>query len=207
MLDTELIPAEAQESRRLLIALHGLGDSLEGYRWLPEALGFPWLNILLVNAPDLYYGGYSWYDFSGDPDQGVRRSRGLLFELLDHCRSQGYPPSQTILFGFSQGCLMTLDAGLRYPHGLAGLVGISGYVHQPEELLAQLSPAARSLPILLTHGQFDPLIPFEPVHRQVQDLAKAGLQIEWHEFPKAHTIHGERELEVVRKFVRTQLQP
>ena len=45
-----------------MVMLHGLGDSIEGYRWWPEALGLPWLNHLLVNAPDDYYGGYSWFD-------------------------------------------------------------------------------------------------------------------------------------------------
>jgi hypothetical protein len=38
--------------------LPGLGDSIEGYRWLPEAMDLPWMNHLLVNAPDQYYGGY-----------------------------------------------------------------------------------------------------------------------------------------------------
>ena len=61
MLDSELIPAR-EKSNRLLIMLHGLGDSIAGYRWMPEALDLPWLNYLLVNAPDQYYGGYSWYD-------------------------------------------------------------------------------------------------------------------------------------------------
>jgi phospholipase/carboxylesterase len=64
MLHSELIPAKEVESRRLMVMLHGLGDSLEGYRWLPEAMGLPWLNYLLANAPDDYYGGYSWFDFS-----------------------------------------------------------------------------------------------------------------------------------------------
>ena len=36
--------------------LHGLGDSIEGYRWMPEALDLPWLNYLLVNAPDANMG-------------------------------------------------------------------------------------------------------------------------------------------------------
>src|ERR1041385_281011 len=59
MLESEFIEARERGSRRLLIALHGLGDSIEGYRWLPNALSLPWLNYLLVNAPDEYYGGYS----------------------------------------------------------------------------------------------------------------------------------------------------
>jgi phospholipase/carboxylesterase len=207
MLDAELIPATVGDSRQLLVALHGLGDSIEGYRWLPEVMGFPWLNCLLVNAPDLYFGGYSWYDFSGDADTGVRRSRALLFELLDHWRGRGYPSAGTVLFGFSQGSLMTVDVGLRYPHRMAGLIGISGYVHQPQELLGELGPEARSIPILMTHGTFDPLIPFEPARQQVRDLESAGLRIEWHEFAKDHTIAGEPELAVIRGFVAAQLAP
>src|SRR5213592_3520424 len=103
MLKTDLIPAEVKDSRRLLLMLHGLGDSIEGYRWLPEALNLPWLNFLLVNAPDEYYGGYSWYDFIGDMLPGVARSRNMLFELLEAQRANGFPTEQTVFGGFSQG--------------------------------------------------------------------------------------------------------
>src|SRR5947207_8955718 len=105
MLHSEFIPASEKGSRRLMIMLHGLGDSMEGYRWVPEAIDFPWLNYLLVNAPDEYYGGYSWYDFAGDIAPGVARSRKMLFEMLDGLRANGFPTEQTILGGFSQGCL------------------------------------------------------------------------------------------------------
>ena len=77
-LRTELIPAREEGSTRLLIALHGLGDSMEGYRDVPHWLQVPWLNFLLVNAPDPYYSGFSWYDFAGNPEPGIRRSRNLL---------------------------------------------------------------------------------------------------------------------------------
>jgi phospholipase/carboxylesterase len=83
MLETEFVPATDAGSRRLLIMLHGLGDSIAGYRWLPEAMRLPWMNYLLVNAPDEYFGGYSWYDFVGNISPGVKRSRELLFGLLD----------------------------------------------------------------------------------------------------------------------------
>src|SRR5437660_10984667 len=148
MLKTELIAAREKKSRRLLIMLHGLGDSMEGYRWLPEALDLPWLNYLLVNAPEEYYGGYSWYDFAGDIGPGVARSRKLLFELLDVQRAKGFPTEQTVFGGFSQGCLMALEVGLRYPHRFAGIVGISGHVCEPEKLVEQLSPVANQQHIL-----------------------------------------------------------
>jgi phospholipase/carboxylesterase len=202
MLEMDFAPAPEKNSRRLMVVLHGLGDSMEGYRWLPQALGLPWLNYLWVNAPDPHFGGYSWYDFSGDAGTGVERSRAMLFELLDQQRQGGWPAEQTLLFGFSQGCLMTMEVGLRYPRLLAGLVGISGYVHEPQKLVQELSPVARQQRFLVTHGTDDPLIPFGAVREQIHLLKAEGIRIEWHEFAKAHTIAGEEELAVVRDFVR-----
>ena len=135
MLTHEKIPAAEADSDWLMVVLHGLGDSMEGYRWMPEAIGLPWLNYLLVNAPDDYHGGYSWYDFLDNPAPGVQRSRDALFELLDAQRENGHPPGRIFQFGFSQGCLMTMEVAMRYPHQLAGCIGISGYVHEPEAAL------------------------------------------------------------------------
>ncbi len=202
MLNTELVPAAEANSCCLMVVLHGLGDSMEGYRWLPEAMGLPWLNYLLVNAPDDYYGGYSWFDFPGDPAPGAARSSRMLFELLDEQRAQGVPTDQTVLFGFSQGCLMAVEVGLRYPHRFAGLVGVSGWVPDPAALLRAASPVAREQRLLMTHGRFDPLLPIAPVREQVQQLLAAGIPVTWREFAKEHTIAGEAELRVIRDFVR-----
>ena len=202
MLQSELIPAPEKNSRRLMVMLHGLGDSIEGYRWLPEAMGLPWLNYLLVNAPDKYYVGFSWYDFGGDILPGVVRSRKMLCDLLDDLRARGFPTEQTTIGGFSQGCLMAIEVGLRYPHRLAGVVGISGYVCEPEKLVRELSPVAFQQRLLITHGTLDPLVPFALMRESVNILKAAGLHVEWHEFVKQHTIAGEDELEVIRQFVR-----
>src|SRR5437773_11194212 len=97
---------------------------------------------------------------------------------------------------------MTLDVGLRYPHLFAGLIGISGYTHEPDSAIVELSPVARQQRFLITHGTEDPLIPFNAVRMQVNLLKSAGLSVEWREFIKAHTIAGEEELEAIRQFVR-----
>lgn len=202
MLHHELIPARDKDSRRLMIMLHGLGDSIEGYRWFPEVMGLPWLNYLLVNAPDEYYGGYSWFDFAGDMVPGVERSRSLLFSLLEDLRARGFSTDQITLGGFSQGSLMSIEVGLRYPERFAGIVGISGYVCEPEKLLCELSPVAFQQRLFMTHGTLDPMIPFAKVREQVNMLKGAGLHVEWHELVKPHTIAGETEMAMIREFVR-----
>jgi phospholipase/carboxylesterase len=202
MLDFELIPATNGQTGRLMVMLHGLGDSIEGYRWLPEAMNLPWLGYALVNAPDDYYGGFSWYDFDGDMRPGVKRSRKLLENLLEQLEGRGYRSEQTTLAGFSQGCVMALEVGLHQPRRFAGIVGISGYVYEPEELVRELTPAAHLQRLLVTHGTNDPLLPIGKVRGQVQMLKHAGLNIQWREFAKAHTIAGDAELTVIRDFVR-----
>jgi phospholipase/carboxylesterase len=201
MLHTQFISAPEKDSRWLMLVLHGLGDSMAGYTWLPLALRLSWLNYLLVNAPDPYYGGFSWYDYAGDARPGVDRSRGELFSLLDAQRSAGFPTEQMFLFGFSQGCLMTLETGLRYPHVLAGLIGVSGYVLDPERLVTELSSVALRQRVLITHGRQDPMIPFSEVRAQIQFLKSKGIDVQWEEFDKEHTIAGEPELGLIRKFV------
>jgi phospholipase/carboxylesterase len=198
MLTTRFIPAAVPGGDRLMIILHGLGDSMEGFTWVPAALGLPWMNFLLVNAPEAYYGGYSWYDIQ--TGEGIPRSRKMLFDLLNGLKD--FPMDRIIFSGFSQGCLMSLEIGARYPRLLAGIVGISGYAHEPEQLIKEFSPVARQQHFLITHGTQDALIPILTVRKQITILQNAGLQIDWREFIKAHTIKGEEEMAVIRQFVQ-----
>jgi phospholipase/carboxylesterase len=207
MLQTELVPAQNGNSRNLLIALHGLGDSMEGNRWVPQMIGNPNLNVLLVNAPDAYYGGFSWYDYAAGPDVvgvGVERSYRLVESLLDSTSAKGFAPERTILFGFSQGCLMSVEAAVRYPKLLAGVIGISGYIHDVQRLLKVASPVARQQRFLITHGTDDPLISLSVAESDFGALKAAGFQIDFRILPKVHTII-EPELEMFHAFINERL--
>jgi len=205
MLETELVKAADGQSRWSMLVMHGLGDSMEGYRWLPDALGFKELNYLLINAPDPYYGGYSWFDFPGNAAPGIERSYKLLVELLEHQRQAGFPSEMTFIFGFSQGCLMAWEIGARYPCLLAGLIGISGNVANPQRLLRLQSPVARQQKFLVTHGTLDEILPIEPARKQAMEMKAGGFQVEWVEFDKPHTIAGEAELRIIRRFIKERL--
>ncbi len=205
MLKTDFVKAPEADSRRLMLVLHGLGDSMDGYRWVQEAMQVPWMNYLLVNAPDDYYGGFSWYDIYGKPGVGIERSRKMMFALVEDLKTKGFQPRDMVISGFSQGCLMSLEMALHYPERFAAIVGLSGYFHEPET--AELSPVAKEQRILMTHGTQDPLIPIDAVRKQVAGLQKRGLQIEWKEFVKAHTIAGATEMKVVREFVSGKFEP
>jgi phospholipase/carboxylesterase len=126
--------------------------------------------------------------------------------LLDAQRDSGFPTEQTILSGFSQGCLMTLETGLRYPHKFAALIGISGYVLDAPSLLREAPPIAKQQRVLVTHGRQDPLIPCEKARMQMEQLRAGDIQLEWREFDKPHTIVDE-EIEVIREFIEKSFAP
>ena len=65
-----------------------------------------------------------------------------------------------------------------------------------------LSPVARQQRILMTHGTGDPLVPIANVRPQIPLLKASGINVEWREFAKDHTIAGEQELSLIRNFVR-----
>jgi len=200
MFGHRFIPAP-EPSRRLAVVLHGRGDSLEGFLWLPEELELPRLNFLLLNAPQPYFGGYSWYDFAPNQEPGILHGRMLLQRLFADLAAQGWPGASTLLFGFSQGCLMAVDFALRHAEPLAGIVGVSGTVYAPERAAAEMHPQAARQRWLMTHGTTDDVLPIGRTRAQVEVLRAAGVPIEWHEFPKAHEIDFRAELPLLRAWI------
>lgn len=202
-LNSAYLPAkDPGENDRLLLVMHGLGDSLEGFRFLPEMLRIPGLHYLLVNAPDNYFTGFSWFDiYGGDMKRGITRSRDLVMRTLEDLEAQGWDPAHVGVLGFSQGCLMALDIACRYPKTLGAVVGISGFVGGLNEYPEKLSPVARTQKILVTHGTADPMLPLTETQAQITALKGMGLGIEWKVYEKEHTIDPHKEVGHIREFL------
>jgi phospholipase/carboxylesterase len=195
---------------KVLVVLHGLGDSLNGFTWMPQELRLDSLAYLLVNAPDDYYGGFSWFDFTGggrfmeEAKPGIVRSRKLIADLLSELVAQGVSPGNILLFGFSQGCLMALDAGLRTDLALGGVCGVSGWLAFQEEYPSALGAAARRQEFLVTHGLRDPLLPFAASEAQCSYLKDLGLNLTFKPYDKDHTILPE-ELRDIRNWLMIRM--
>ncbi len=204
-LDTRFIPAR-DPSSRLAIVLHGRGDSVEGFTWLPNAMALPWLNYLLVNAPYPFFEGFAWYD-PNDAAPGILASREQLRALFTELDAADVPCADRLLAGFSQGCLMSIDFALRYERPLAGIVGISGYAAFLGRLQSETTPQARQQAWLITHGTEDEILPIERTRGQMEQLKAVGIPIEWHEFPKGHTLDAEEELPLIRDWIAARWKP
>jgi phospholipase/carboxylesterase len=198
------LPAK-NPTRHLVVVLHGLGDSAEGFLWLQDALEIHSLNYLLLTAPEPYYSGFRWYDIGVDPIAGIVRSRNVLGEVFAATKHAGYAPEQTFLFGFSQGSLMTLEFGARHTDRLAGYVGVSGYTINPVALLRDLNPEVNHGDWLITHGTKDEVLPVETTRAQMKLLRDGGFEIDYREYSKTHTIDPEREIPEIQEWIMARL--
>jgi len=187
-----------------MVVLHGRGDSASGFAFLPQALQLEEMNYLLLNAPDYYYSGYSWYDLPPNQLPGILRSRKVLEELFDLLFEEDYTPEETFLFGFSQGSLLTVEFGARYHRPLAGYIGISDYIYDAKLVLAQMNPRANASNWLITHGRHDDVLDVRTTREQVETLKEGGFSIDYREYSKDHTVLPE-ELAEIREWVQRRL--
>ena len=136
------------------------------------------------------------------PPDGLRESVQQVHALIDRERARGVPANRIVLAGFSQGCAVTLLAGLRYPERLAGLAGLSGYLPLAETTAAERTEANRGVPIFLAHGRSDPMVPIARGAASRDALSALGYGVEWHEYPMEHSVCMEEVAELNRWLLR-----
>jgi phospholipase/carboxylesterase len=206
-----------------IVVLHGLGA--DGSDFVPiaqemdlSAIGpvrfvFPSAPV----RPVTINGGYemrAWYDICPPDPQGMRRedeaglreSQAIVQRLLDRETQRGVPPQRTVLMGFSQGCAMTLLAGLRSPQRLAGLVALSGYLPLAATTAAEHSAASLGTPIFMAHGAFDGVVVPERGAAARDALLALGHRVEWHSYPMEHSVCAE-EVQDINAWLLQVLQP
>ena len=196
-----------------VIVLHGLGA--DGYDFVPicdeldlAAVGpvryvFPHAPVrpVTLNAGTRMR---AWYDILGteidrrEDEPGLRLSLGQLHGLIDREVGRGIAPERIVLMGFSQGCAMTLLAGLRYGARLAGLAGLSGYLPLAASTAGERHAANADVPVFLAHGTADPVIPIARGRASRDALRALGHAVEWHEYAMPHSVCAEEVADLNR---------
>src|SRR5471032_1078209 len=191
-----VVPASGATARSLVILLHGYGSNGDDLISLaPHWRGvLPATVFVAPNAPEPCPGapgGYQWWALtSASPNaraEGAARAAPVLDAFIDaELARYGLAEAQLALVGFSQGTMMALHVGPRRRNPLAGIVGYSGMLAD-EAGLADVSVTRP--PILLIHGDADPMIPVAAFHQTKAALVRNGFVVESHISPGVgHTI-------------------
>lgn len=177
-------PAMSGQADSLVIFLHGYGADGADLIGLSDPLAphLPNTRFLAPNAPQPCLNnpmGYQWFPIpwlDGTDEAEAAVAAGEAFAALDaylDAVAGQTPPERTILFGFSQGTMMSLQVGLRRKAALAGIVGFSGRLLFPERLKAEI---VTKPPVLLVHGDDDPVVPFASLGEAADALTAAGVE-------------------------------
>lgn len=178
------------EANALVVFLHGYGADGADLLGLAEVLGphLPGVAFVAPDAPDRCSGGgfgFQWFPiprFDGSTEAeaaaGIDAAAAELNAFLDaRLAEEGLAPDQLVLVGFSQGAMMSLQVAPRRAEAVAGVVAISGRLLRPE-LLA--SEARVKPPVLIMHGDQDPVVPFDDLARAGDALVAAGFPVYAH---------------------------
>lgn len=127
-------------------------------------------------------------------EAGVRAAAPALeATIADVMAREGLDRDRIALLGFSQGCMMALHVGLRLANPpVAAIAGYSGALLGGAALAAEIQ--ARP-PVLLVHGEDDPVVPFPAMHAAAEALADAGVAVETLNRPGLQ--HGIDEMGIV----------
>ncbi len=191
--DYRLDPADGGRPDSMVVLLHGVGAN--GQDLLD--LGQYWQGVLprtVFISPDAPFafdmeefapGGRQWFSLAQlDPHsllQGVKTAAPHLQAYLDGLLQEtGLTSDRMALVGFSQGTMMALYAAFRRAGGCAGVVGYSGALMGGELLTDE---ALAKPPVLLIHGEADPVVPVMASRMATQQLQAAGIDVTLHTVP------------------------
>jgi phospholipase/carboxylesterase len=194
-----------------VIWLHGLGASGDDFVPIVRELdlsGLQSIRFVFPHAPTMpvtVNNGYvmrAWYDIIGadisrrEDEKGLRASQAMVEQLIAQEKARGVPADRIVLAGFSQGCAMTLQTGLRHPEKLAGLLCLSGYVPLHTTIAAERHAANQDTPVFLAHGRGDQVIPIIRAEQTRDLLQSLGYDVEWHAYQMPHSVCQEEVADI-----------
>ncbi|MGH9945272.1 MAG: alpha/beta hydrolase [Pyrinomonadaceae bacterium] len=191
-------PDAAAATTPLLLLLHGIGSNEDDLYGLAPYLD-PRFQVASARAPyTLGPMAYGWFNIEytaqglvADLAQVAQSYQRLLTFIGELADKHGAAQSGVYLLGFSQGAMMSLYVALTRPELVAGVAALSGRLPAPalEHLAAH--EALTGLPVLVTHGTQDPVIPVAHAREARAELERLPVDLTYREYPMGHEVSME----------------
>ncbi len=166
-LNTTIInPISKQKPKNAVILCHGYGGDgndisiLANYwkNYLPDTI------FLCPNAPEkcaVSSVGYQWFDLMDQSKQQILTKSLVaemkLNELIDEVKVRNnLDANKIILGGFSQGCMISLQTGIKRKDKINSIIGYSGKIIDTEHLSKNIVSRPK---VILMHGDKDEIVP------------------------------------------------
>jgi len=190
-----------------LVLLHGYGSAAE--HWLPytQTISFPSVGqFLFPQAPEMVarkdglLDGRAWWrldlaahrrvgklgvDLTNEEPRGLERAAKLVrWSLSREGNSEAHP---FVLGGFSQGAMVACEVAFASHEPLAALVILSGTPLDRAGWRPRMA-TRKGMPVFMSHGRADNILPFDLAERLRADLVAAGVDVTFVPFDGGHEI-------------------
>lgn len=177
-------PASGGKPKSMVVLLHGLGSNGQDLISLAPYLAqnLPDTVFVSPDAPfpcDMAPMGYQWFSLQDRTPSvmlsGVQRAAPLLDSYISTMMEKyDVPADKVALLGFSQGTMMSLFVGPRFPEKLAGVLGYSGALIGSNSLSGD---DIYKIPVHLIHGDADDVVPVDRFHDAERALKDSGFTV------------------------------
>jgi len=174
------------ETRSIVVFLHGYGANGADLLGIADVLGEHLPDTLFVapDAPEQVPGapfGFQWFPIpwrDGSSQEAAEAGRDRAVEDLNAFLDalmvdEDVLPEQVVLFGFSQGTMMSLYVAPRREDPVAGIVAFSGRLLDAETFADDV---VSRMPVLLVHGDADDVVPPQSLPQAAEALQAAGFK-------------------------------
>ena len=188
---TTIKPLSKNTPQQAIVLCHGYGGdgknisalAINWQRFLPDAI------FLCPNAPeicDVNPQGYQWFDYSSEKEEIIleksliaeEKLNMFLDEVFDNFQME---PNNLALVGFSQGCMISMQVGLKKNKQINCIVGYSGKVINKKHLSDNIKSKPK---IFLMHGANDTIVSPTSLLEAKEYLSNLGLKIKTKMFKK-----------------------
>jgi phospholipase/carboxylesterase len=192
------------------VLLHGYGSTPEEWMQFTNTISLPKGGRFIFPRgpevtvpPDGPVNGRAWWrldltsyilpgqkipDLSASSPEGIKIAAELVVDLLQRLKPSS--ENKIILGGFSQGAMVASQVAFLSDQRISALVLFSGTIID-ELLWDKKYSLRRGLPVFISHGRSDTMLPFSVAERFQKKMATAGLAVTWCPFEGGHDIPEE----------------
>jgi len=208
--------------KKLIVMLHGYGDTAENFLYIANQLGQDELGVqyLSLNAPETipnYPMGNQWFDIypngiyisdAGPNELAIIRQKvqkavaKIQSTIIYHLNHLELTLMDCLVMGFSQGGMMTFELGNFCQERLGALAILSGRIMEQTIIKNE---SLKQTPIFISHGDQDDVLPVTNFYQSKTYLQNNNCIFEAHKIiGDTHTI-SPKAMTLLQKFIKKYL--
>ena len=179
-----IFPLNKNKPKQIIILCHGYGGdgkdistlAINWQRFLPDSI------FLCPNGPEICTinpQGFQWFDLTNEKEEIIleksliaeKKLSLFIDQVLDNLQLES---KNLALVGFSQGCMISIQAGLKKKEQINCLIGYSGKIIKKNHLSKNIQSKPK---IFLMHCTNDIIVPATHLLESKEYLNSLGIKI------------------------------